>query len=264
MTTIQRKSMWEDDPILEEMGPASRPADLDQSGTSAGWGSGSLSAFGQSWVESLESTVAEKTVPNKDTREAGKQAVTSDLQKNVALLHGIAAPQVFMNQEPKRARSRVWEKQHSSQILRLSGFPVAMHEKVLGLSDELRVTVGSVVRTLLAYSLDCYRRGLLSFAPELSQGKWTLFPSGGGQITWARSTVRTRKKTIKSRKQGRGGTPKKDGLILVGYREIPADIQAVIREIAEAREVPLSEVGRFLIEYAVSDYEQGFLELQSI
>ena len=263
MTTVQRKSIWEDDPILEEMGPASQPADPAQAGASAGWGSGSFSAFGQSWVESLEPTVEEKTVANKDTCEAVKPAVPSDLQKNVALLHGIAAPQVFMNHEPKRARSRVWEKQHSSQILRLSGFPVALHEKVLGLSDELRVTVGSVARTLLAYSLDCYRRGLLSFAPELSQGKWTLFPSGGGQITWARSTARTRKKTIRSRKRGRGGVPKKDGLILVGYREISGDIQAMIRDIAKKRDVPLSEVGRFLIEYAVADYEQGLLELYS-
>lgn len=263
MTTVQRKSMWEDDPILEEMGPTSRPVIPSLAGDSAGRGSGSFSAFGQTWVESLEPTVEEKNAANKDTREAGKPAFPPDQQKNVALLHGIAAPQVYMNHAPKRVRSRVWEQQHRREILRLSGFPVDLHEKVLGLSDELRATVGSVARTLLAYSLDCYRRGMLSIVPELSQGKWTLFPTGAGQIDWERSTVRTRKKTIRSRKRGKGGTPKKDGLILVGYREIPVGIQAMIREIAKARDVPLSEVGRFLIAYAVSEYEQGVLELRS-
>lgn len=261
--TISRKSMWEDAPILEEMGPTSQPVVPSPAGGSAGWGSGSFSAFGQTWAESLEPTVEEKSAANKDTREARKPAVPSDQQKNVALLHGIAAPQVFTNHAPKRVRSRAWEQRHRSEILRLSGFPVALHEKVLGLSEALQVTVGAVARTLLAYSLDCYRRGMLSIVPELSQGKWTLFPTGGGQIAWERSTARTRKKTIRTRKRGRGGIPKKDGLILVGYREIPVGIQAVIREIAKERDVPLSEVGRFLIAYAVSDYEQGLLELRS-
>ncbi len=263
MTAVQRKSMWEDDPILEEMGTASQPADPAQAAASAGWWSGSLSAFGQSWVEALEPTGEGETAATKEAGNAGKRAAPSDLHKNVALLHGIAAPQVFADPGSRRVRSRSWEKQHSGEILRLSGFPVALHEKVLGLSDELRVTVGAVARTLLAYSLDCYHRGLLSFAPELSQGKWTLFPSGAGQIAWERSTARTRKKTIKPRKRGRGGIPKKDGLILVGYREIPADVQTAVRSIAKERDVPVSEVGRFLIEYAVSDYEQGLLELHS-
>jgi hypothetical protein len=255
--------MWDDDLILEEIGPTSQPVVPSPVGESAGWGSGSFSAFGQTWVESLEPTVEEKSVANKDTRETGNPAVPSDQQKNVTLLHGIAAPQVFMNHKPKRVRSRAWEQQHSSEILRLSGFPVYMHEKVLGLSDALQVTVGAVARTLLEYSLDCYRRGMLSIVPELSQGKWTLFPTGAGQIAWERTTARTRKKTIRSRKRGRGGIPKKDVLILVGYREIPVGIQAVIREIAKERDVPLSEVGRLLIAHAVSDYEQGLLELRS-
>ena len=261
--TIQRKSMWEDDPILEEMGPTSQPVVPSPAGGGAGWGSGSFSAFGQTWVESLEPTIEEKNAALNDTREAGKQAFPPDQQKNVALLHGIAAPQVFINHSPKRVRSRAWEKQHSSEILRLSGFPVDLHEKVLGLSEALQVTVGSVARTLLAYSLDCYCRGMLSIVPELSQGKWTLFPTGAGQIAWERSTARARKKTIRPRKRGKGGTPKKDGLVLVGYREIPVGIQTVIREIAKERDVPLSEVGRFLIAHAVSDYELGVLELHS-
>ncbi len=131
MTAVQRKSMWEDDPILEDMEPASQPADPAQAAGSAGWGSGSLSAFGQSWVEALEPGREEETAANIEAGVVGKQDASSDLQKNIALLHGIAAPQVFTDPRPRRVRSRTWEKQHSGEILRLSGFPVALHEKVL-------------------------------------------------------------------------------------------------------------------------------------
>lgn len=256
-------SFWEERPSLEQM-EAAQASERARPAETAGWGSGGSSGgytdFGKEWYEALDPGAASAA---GSTVGAAGAARADGLESNLKLIHGIAAPQVFTPVGPKRKRDRDWEKTHNDEILRLSSFPLALHEKVLGLSDELQVNVGTVAQTLLAYALDAYRRGRLQLKPSLSQGKWTLFPTGAGSLGWKSGGGIKEKKTIKAQKKGRGGKAKKNNLVRVGYRDIPAEIQSMLRELADQKDVPLSEVGRLMIEFAIVDYENGAMEFQA-
>jgi hypothetical protein len=52
--------------------------------------------------------------------------------------------------------------------------------------------------------------------------------------------------------------------VVVTYRGIPAELQARIKEIAGKHGVPIGELARAFLEYALAAYESGDLELSPV
>jgi len=52
--------------------------------------------------------------------------------------------------------------------------------------------------------------------------------------------------------------------VVVTYRGIPAELQARVKEIAKENGVPIGELARSFLEYALAAYESGDLELAPV
>ncbi len=184
--------------------------------------------------------------------------------KMSAMLRGIAAPQVLEETPAKerKPRNREWEKQHNREWIQFRAIPVETHETILWLADYYKVSSGQIARMLLEHGLECYREGVLSFTPEVSGGKWTLFPKNQNTVKRTKNTGRRTPMHLGRKKAGEK-RKKKTGLIRVAYRDIPEAIQNNLRRIAGERDVPLTEVGRMLLQFSLEDVERGALVLTS-
>lgn len=191
------------------------------------------------------------------------QAAAS-VPKMSAMLRGIAAPQALEETPAKerKPRNREWEKQHKSEWIQFRAIPVETHETILWLADYYKVSAGQIARMLLEHGLECYREGVLSFTPEVSGGKWTLFPKNQNTVKRTKNTGRRTPMQLGREKAGEK-RKKKTGLIRVAYRDIPEAIQNNLRRIADEQDVPLTEVGRMLLQFSLEDVERGALVLTS-
>lgn len=76
-----------------------------------------------------------------------------------------------------KMRRRDWDKSHSSTVQTYRGIPPSLHNEIVTIANELKVSIGDVVRFFLEYGVKAYQKGLVQLNPTVVPGKRTLFPN---------------------------------------------------------------------------------------
>jgi hypothetical protein len=81
---------------------------------------------------------------------------------------------------PKRDRD--WEARQRKRgiVATYRGIPAELQERIKKIAAEHHLNIGELARRFLEYGAAAYDAGELELKPTLSEGKVTLYPSGGG------------------------------------------------------------------------------------
>ena len=176
--------------------------------------------------------------------------------------------------QPRKKRSRNWEKMHRRETVTYRGVPLEYHQLLGQIARSLCVPRDEVVRAFLEHSLTLYQEGLLTIIAHPKAQRMTLFPEGEKSIMkravriqenreWlARAFPSPRGKSSKNSKNGEDnqGSPNR-WETRVTYR-LPPKLKAEIKAIAVEHTLPVGEVVWFFIEQAIQDNRAGKLVLE--
>jgi hypothetical protein len=175
--------------------------------------------------------------------------------------------------EPRKKRSRNWERIHQCETVTYRGVPLEYHRLLGEIAQSLSVPRDEVVRSFLEYGVALYRRGQLSLFAYPKAQRMTLFPEDGKSPPNVSSTNRENREWLSqafptpSRKGSVNGKDKRGKAsrsrweTRVTYR-LPVSLKAEIKAIAEEHTLPIGEVVWFFIELAIKAYHAGNLPLQ--
>ena len=76
----------------------------------------------------------------------------------------------------KKKSSRPWEEKHRPFIHTYRNIPPELHQEILDIANQLKVSAGEVMRAFAEYGLDAYKKGDLLLDPVPVIEKKTLFP----------------------------------------------------------------------------------------
>lgn len=253
-------TMRDANPGFEKIEADPRKISSPQVAAETGWGGCQLDDFIQSWAsmynEQGQAVIAiEEVKPATASSKTASTTGYSDVSRNHSYSDFQEGSTV-----PRRASSSNWDKKHQAESIQFSGMPEILHEKLLGLADEFGCSVGKMACALMKFALESHHQGILEIKPKLRNGKWTLFPQGEEFIGFTCRPAKSVSGMIQPKKRGRGGKEKDHGRLVVNYRSIPQEVQEPIRQIAYSLEVPISEVGRLLLEHTITEYEKGNIE----
>ena len=76
----------------------------------------------------------------------------------------------------KKKTRRPWEEKHRPFIHTYRNIPPELHQEILDIANQLKVSAGEVMRAFAEYGLDAYKKGDLLLDPVPVIEKKTLFP----------------------------------------------------------------------------------------
>lgn len=154
----------------------------------------------------------------------------------------------------KRARSRLWEKEHLPCKAMYRGVDPHLALLVKQIAGRLSVPVGEVARALLEYGLRAYVNGDLELNPRLN-------PAG------MRMTLYPKKETLQEKRKQAGKKklePETGWRVIVTWRGLPPELKQEIAAMAseEGLNVPAGELVTALLRFSLKAYEYGLLKLE--
>ena len=211
--------------------------------------------------------------PTSLSNEAGEQ---HPAESTLTERHDTRQPlDLIPTAQPRKKRSRNWERTHRAETVTYRGVPCEYHEWIEDLSDSLAVPRDEVVRAFLEYGVKQYRSGQLTLFAYPKAQRMTLFPEGEKTVllsppnskensNWLNEAfpVASKKERGAKKKKGKNNqavAPRWE--IRVTYR-IPVQLKEEIRTIAEKHTLPVGEVVWFFIERVLKAFRDGRLPLQ--
>ncbi len=176
--------------------------------------------------------------------------------------------------QPRKKRSRYWEKEHRCETATYRGVPLEYHQHLGEIARSLCVPRDEVVRAFLEHSLSQYQEGQLTIFAHPKAQRMTLFPEG--EISTTKRTDRIQEnlewlaevfplrtgKKLEGRKNAKGAQRLPNRWeARVTYR-LPLQLKTEIKAIAVEHTIPVGEVVWFFIEHAIQDFRARKLVLE--
>jgi hypothetical protein len=176
--------------------------------------------------------------------------------------------------QPRKKRSRDWEKLHRSETVTYRGVPLEYHQLLGEIARSLCVPRDEVVRAFLEHSLNLYQEGQLTILAHPKAQRMTLFPEGEKSIMKKAARIQENREWLAQAFPSPRGKSSRNRRIAgdnqgspnrwearVTYR-LPLQLKTEIKAIAVEHTLPVGEVVWFFIEQAIQDYRARKLVLE--